>query len=496
MVSTVYKDFQSPPVVAAWLNDVNNFVYGNVANVMVFGAKGDGITDDTMAIQSAIATGKNVYLPQGTYNISQTLTLNNQHMFGDGQNTTFINCSNSNTGAVIVTLGALAFVHDLFLQFMNTNGTSIVTGSETSGQRVAFLCDGGTYQLQRGGGVARVKVGECGTAFFNSTNSATSIFSCHFYDIECQNFSYAGFEFLSPARTGNIYQNLYLNSAKWPSITYAFCLAGEESECRIDQINIESMSCIQGMFLSGVRAASIGALHFEECVLNTADSGLLQWRNSAGEISALTVYYCNINVQDWAIIKLGDATYTGASANPNTCDWLRIGMLHCKGLNDGNGAVNPGLAALTYTMYFIDRNAGANGFLYVQIDSYVWNTFENDAAQYIAFQSDPQVNISQIASAAGPVNWGKQIQQYNGFVHRQDGLTECWGQTNVPSGAVFVQALPYQYKQYILSVDVSSVDSTYSVDYRVSWSPYDLVHINLVHTAPSTVTVSWKTLGI
>jgi hypothetical protein len=48
------------------------------ANVVAFGAKGDGVADDTAAVQSALAsaaaTGKPVYAPPGTYVITRPLT--------------------------------------------------------------------------------------------------------------------------------------------------------------------------------------------------------------------------------------------------------------------------------------------------------------------------------------------------------------------------------------------------------------------------------------
>lgn len=49
--------------------------YDGAVNVKWFGAKGDGITDDTVAIQNAINIGKNVHIPNGIYNISNELTI-------------------------------------------------------------------------------------------------------------------------------------------------------------------------------------------------------------------------------------------------------------------------------------------------------------------------------------------------------------------------------------------------------------------------------------
>ncbi|WP_460941227.1 glycosyl hydrolase family 28-related protein, partial [Spirosoma humi] len=65
-------------------------------NVKDFGAKGDGSTDDTQAILNAIKatpTGATLYLPSGTYIVTNTLTLKNSLIVkGDGPGSTFIRC--------------------------------------------------------------------------------------------------------------------------------------------------------------------------------------------------------------------------------------------------------------------------------------------------------------------------------------------------------------------------------------------------------------------
>ena len=57
----------------------------DTVSVKDFGAVGDGVADDTAAIQAAIDSGKAAYVPKGTYKISATLNLNNGYkaLIGD-----------------------------------------------------------------------------------------------------------------------------------------------------------------------------------------------------------------------------------------------------------------------------------------------------------------------------------------------------------------------------------------------------------------------------
>ena len=76
MSSTTYVDYTTPAVNAEWLNDVNDRVYEDVINVKnaVYGAVGDGVTDDSAAFTAAIAAltaadGGVFLIPPGTYKI-------------------------------------------------------------------------------------------------------------------------------------------------------------------------------------------------------------------------------------------------------------------------------------------------------------------------------------------------------------------------------------------------------------------------------------------
>ena len=54
-------------------------------SVKSYGAKGDGVTDDTQAIKDALADNNNLYFPEGTYLVSETIEMTSQkNLCGDG----------------------------------------------------------------------------------------------------------------------------------------------------------------------------------------------------------------------------------------------------------------------------------------------------------------------------------------------------------------------------------------------------------------------------
>ena len=94
MADTTFTDYSTPAISASWLNDVNDHVYNglsldgiSLANVKdpTYGAKGDGTTDDTLAIQSAITANAAVYFPPGVYKITSKIIMRTDSIIiGDG----------------------------------------------------------------------------------------------------------------------------------------------------------------------------------------------------------------------------------------------------------------------------------------------------------------------------------------------------------------------------------------------------------------------------
>lgn len=77
-----------------------------VINVKSFGAAGDGVTDDTLAIQNAIDSAEHgeLYFPEGNYLVSDTLTLSGKNALeGDGQRYFKISAEGSSITSTVTT---------------------------------------------------------------------------------------------------------------------------------------------------------------------------------------------------------------------------------------------------------------------------------------------------------------------------------------------------------------------------------------------------------
>jgi len=103
---------------------------GAPVNVRSLGAVGDGVADDTVAIQAAFNSGaKQVVFPPGTYLCTAGLTVPNWlHIVGQGYAPTIA----TGTGAVV-------------LRFTGTSGNFLTCGFNPTIENIVFWNTGGTY---------------------------------------------------------------------------------------------------------------------------------------------------------------------------------------------------------------------------------------------------------------------------------------------------------------------------------------------------------------
>lgn len=472
-------------------------------SVKDFGAVGDGVTDDTTGVKAALLVGKAVYFPKGVYLISSPLDITNTILFGDGVENSRIESHNTTATNPVVYAGGNTQFYDIELGF----SSSVMTGSETQGQRAAIIPHSPTSALpwQRGGSARNVRIRICGTGLYEAAGTTYGYFNVTFDGLEIRDFSYRGWDANSSIRTGNNYANIYINNAgsvyaTSTNVDSGFVLSGEESETKFGQLNVEWLTAGNAITLSGVRGLAGGAFHIEQFIQRNPYAPAVIFDKSAGSIGTLTVYYCPIRTAGWFLLQIKDSTYSGAVYTPNTCDYLNIGVLHVKGLNDGSQVVSGnGLSGLT-DFYFTDRETSAVGTFFLKIDSYVWNTYQTDNSVYASFPNDPHANIKALSTMAGPPI-GRNAST-TGYVRRPDGFIEMWGTVSVPANSTTTVTMPTMigegaagFPTAMLAWDAQPNDTGTSASYRYNASPVDATSIKVTNTQTSTVTGIWRCFG-
>lgn len=161
--------FSYIPMVDTDGNNYNILVNSNKTNdllpfisVKSYGAKGDGVTDDTNAIKSALndlvpGVGGTIYFPTGTYIISETILIGgNVTIYGDGVFNSLIKLAdNSNCNIISNDKNTIMYyitIHDIGLDGNaknNTSGSGIllhnVSDSQIYNVRIANFKDDGIH---------------------------------------------------------------------------------------------------------------------------------------------------------------------------------------------------------------------------------------------------------------------------------------------------------------------------------------------------------------
>ena len=119
----------------------NRMIAGAPVNVKDFGAAGDGVTDDTAAIQAALDSGNTVYIPAGTYKITSSLTTTTALvMYGDGDRTVIDATDAGFTGNyAIEATGSLTQIEELLSNVSKYDLTCTFTSTSSLAKDDVFI---------------------------------------------------------------------------------------------------------------------------------------------------------------------------------------------------------------------------------------------------------------------------------------------------------------------------------------------------------------------
>jgi len=172
----------------------------NIINVRDYGAKGDGVTDDSAAIQSALDLQGHIYIPAGTYLINTSLRIkDNTWLFGDGTEATIL--KEGGAGTTLGTMSTSILVNQAHFDDNAAGNDSMhVENIAFHGQRSTPIADGAVTATNKGvGGVyfeyaSRSRIRDCyfkdgwsgfvieGTRTGFSSQLQNSIFDCTVYN--------------------------------------------------------------------------------------------------------------------------------------------------------------------------------------------------------------------------------------------------------------------------------------------------------------------------
>ena len=383
-------------------------------NVKDLGAVGDGIADDTEAIKKAFNYDC-IEFPSGIYRVTDELSFENKNVFGSNMTHVTILGDIEDEDKAILSAGGQSVIRDITVSYVDNK----ITGSETLGKRVGIKLFGGWRNLpfQTGAGIYNCQVHNCGTGI---SDGGASVFSANFKDIRISKFTCRGFEMSGTARTGNVYDNIYITNHDYTrndgtgdiqQAWQGFVLSGEESECTITQLNVEHATLHQAVILEDVLGLNCGSMHIEGIEPRVDYQEFVQITRTQGKIDNISFYFTR-HKTGTSLIKFGD-TKKADTTNDFYSDNVNfeIGTLVCKGLNRPDRATygyepNYPVSASTLSgsiqpFYFINRESADDKY-FVTLNRYNWITYNygfNDSQKYVDFLCNAHNSITFLKKA-------------------------------------------------------------------------------------------------
>jgi len=264
----------------------------DVVNVKDFGAVGDGVADDTAAIQAAINTSKQyIYIPQGNYRTTATINLSavGKYIFGAGNQTTIISAEHTN-GPVFQIKQRACRLENLFITAIGARLALATTNGNNHGVQVDGTNDSGTTTLTYIKSVVINNQPDCG--MYLTKTALNSIIE----QVSCQTNRSHGFLLDDGTYAGVAINRLgivnFFSCRSTSNGGNAMCISPSGGTCyRIVADNLEAFgNCtnplVSGLVTAGVLVRCQNAT-FINCAIESGAGPCFELR------SGTTNFYCN-----------------------------------------------------------------------------------------------------------------------------------------------------------------------------------------------------------
>lgn len=343
-----------------------------------YGAAGDGIADDTAALDAAsaaaIAGGIPLYLPAGVYirTTAWDLRTAGLTMYGAGALDTTIRQTTANT-AILLLGRQFQDISNLKLTY-STAQVAANTGANAVEFYKPYLSTFRQLHISKAARAFHLAQADYNLEPGNTTGN--SIFSCTFQDMWIEEYSLLAWSLngYTMRNTGCVLTNCYsVNELAGVAATVPgkACEFGVWDEIVFNQFNVEGVKCTSSVILfNDVLNAAATGLHFERVEPGTVWASALIDLYGTGSrlrLDAATACFCvfdstaNGGVDRLGVLKIGDGTtlhVDGFSQHSNTVTAPELGLVVSDGLTSATAdIVGSGHTGLTTDLELISGTA-------------------------------------------------------------------------------------------------------------------------------------------
>lgn len=273
-----------------------------------YGAKGDGVTDDTAILQSILDSGEPLILTKGTYYTSKGLNATNGNVIIGDKGNSVIECHNTENTIdnYIIGTSSRSTIYGVTLRYAD-DVTILESWPSFSFIGVRFLNT--PWGGQRTNGISDSIIVHTGTGILAAPEEV--IFSVGFFNLEITEFRNYGMYLCGSS--GCTIQNVYINNGvdnagtQTAKLKKAFVnLVIKDTDCmNIGGLNLEWNN---GTALELINSTCfISTLHMEALETQAPYTGYINITNSNLHIGTLSVYYCFTNeIAGTSVIKLNE----------------------------------------------------------------------------------------------------------------------------------------------------------------------------------------------